>query len=408
MTSRHDAKEQISKQVFRVEERSSLDRAQRVQQLHELGFTWADWDDEPYWIDQIVTLDRHTFEELEHASSMLWLIMDKAVRYIHRNHDLYSLLGIPTVLWTMLDENPVPAEGLISRYARFDFAVTQEGDIKLLELNADTPTGYVEASIATPWLCEQAGIVSQNVQMKKLIAAAWAIEQPDTAACVDYGSHLEDSGTIEALVRHSGRHIPCIDCLDISIDEGIVKAGDGRTIHRMFALYPKEWMAVDDGGDALAYAIEAGHLQLFNGPHSLLLQSKGLLAAVWGLYELGLLFNKDEREAIDNYMLPAYNKSVFSGDFVSKSMFGREGGSVRMFDAEGKLDVEDKDGFDTSVMFPSVYQRRAELPRIQTAMGELHLLTGMFVINGKPCGLLGRAGGLITGNSSHFIALGVR
>lgn len=43
-----------------------------------------------------------------------------------------------------------------------------------------------------------------------------------------------------------------------------------------------------------------------------------------------------------------------------------------------------------------------------TAEGELHLLTGMFVINGTPCGLLGRAGGPITGNASHFIALGVR
>ena len=29
--------------------------------------------------------------------------------------------------------------------------------IKLLELNADTPTGYVEAAIATPWMCEQMG-----------------------------------------------------------------------------------------------------------------------------------------------------------------------------------------------------------------------------------------------------------
>jgi glutathionylspermidine synthase len=394
--------------VFKVGAPSKLSRTHRVQQLHDLGFTWADWDDEAYWIDQIVTMHSDTYEELEQASSMLWHILDKAVRYIHRNHDLYSLLGIPSILWTILDERPLPAEGLISRYARFDYAVTHDGTIKLLELNADTPTGYVEASIATPWLCEQAGILSRNSQMRELVAAAWAVERPDTAACIAYGSHKEDSGTIEALVRHSGLEVHCVDCLDLWVDDGILKDSEDRVIERLFALYPKEWMAVDEGGDALAYAIETDHLQLFNPPHSILLQSKGLLATVWGLYELGLLFNEEERKAIANYMLPTYNKPVFAGDFVSKSMFGREGGSVRLFNGEGKLEIEDQDGFDTSVLFPSVYQKRVELPRIHTSAGEFHLLTGMFVINGKPCGLLGRAGGPITGNASHFIALGVR
>ncbi|MNP67172.1 Glutathionylspermidine synthase [compost metagenome] len=89
-------------------------------------------------------------------------------------------------------------------------------------------------------------------------------------------------------------------------------------------------------------------------------------------------------------------------------MFGREGGSVRLFDAEGQLELEDQEGFDSSKLFPTVYQKRADLATINTAEGEFHLLTGMFVLNGTPCGLLGRAGGLITGNASHFIALGVK
>ena len=107
-------------------------------------------------------------------------------------------------------------------------------------------------------------------------------------------------------------------------------------------------------------------------------------------------------------MLPTYNKPVFQGNFVSKSMFGREGGSVRLFDKQGELEVEDRDGFDRSVLFPIVYQKRAELARIQTAKGEFHLLTGMFMLNGEPGGMLGRAGGPITGNTSHFIPLGVK
>ncbi|AIQ49916.1 glutathionylspermidine synthase [Paenibacillus sp. FSL R7-0273] len=396
------------KSVFELLDQSGLERAPRVEQLRELGFTWADLEEEEYWLDAIAVMSAGTYRELAAASEKLWSILDKAVRYVHHRQDLYELLGIPPVLWQMLDDTPLPEPGLISRYARFDFAVSDEGAIKLLELNADTPTGYVEASIATPWICKQAGIGSPNGAMKELLAAAWGIERPDTAACVAYGSHQEDSGTIEALVRHSGLDIKCVDCLDLWIDQGRVYDGQNRRIERMFALYPKEWMAVDEAGDALAYAVETGSLQLFNGPHSILLQSKGLIAAVWGMYELGLLYNEEEREAISRYILPTYNKPVFSGSFVSKSVFGREGGSVRLFDDSGELELEDEEGFDSSVLFPTVYQKRAELARIQAAEGELHLLTGMFVINGKPCGLLGRAGGPITGNASHFIALGVR
>lgn len=398
----------MSGSVFEVVGQPDPDRESRVKELHELGFTWADLEEEQYWIDQIVFMQRSVYEELEQAAKALWSILDKTVRYVHRRPDLYELLGIPPLLWPMLDETPLVEPGFISRYARFDFAVSNDGSIKLLELNADTPTGYVEASIATPWILRRAGFESPNEGMKDLVAAAWAADQPDTAACVAYGSHLEDSGTIEALVRHSGRDMKCEDCLELWIDEGDLKNKNGEIIRRMFALYPKEWMAVDDAGEAMAYAIETGRLSLINPPHSLLLQSKGLMAAAWGLYELGLLFDEKEREAISAYMLPTYNKPVISGGFVSKSMFGREGGSVRMYDTEGRLELEDEEGFDSSVLFPSVYQKRAELAKIETAKGELHLLTGMFVINGTPCGLLGRAGGPITGNASHFIAIGVK
>lgn len=394
--------------VFEVLGKPHSNRASRIATLNELGFTWADIGEEAYWIDQVVGMKRATYDELVQASTVLWKVLDRSVRYIHKNRGLYELIGIPEVLWTMLDELPLPEEGLISRYARFDFAIDHEGNMKLLELNADTPTGYVEASIATPWMCGQQSLESPNREMKKRVAEAWGIEQPDTAACIAYGEHLEDSGTIEALVRHSGLDIACRDCLELYVDQGELKDIEGRAIRRMFALYPKEWMAVDDGGDALAYSIETGGLTLFNGPHSILLQSKGLMAVVWGLYELGQLYSEEEREAISRYMLPTYNKAVFEGSFVSKSMFGREGGSVRLFDDAGRLEIEDREGFDTSTLFPAVYQKRAELARIQTAEGELHLLTGMFVINGKPCGMLGRGGGPITGNASHFIAIGVK
>lgn len=100
-------------------------------------------------------MEQSTYNELILAASTLWRVFDKAVRYVKGNRALYQQLSIPEVLWDGLDRLQLNDIGVISRYARFDFTVDEQGRIKLLELNADTPTGYVEAAIATPWLCEQ-------------------------------------------------------------------------------------------------------------------------------------------------------------------------------------------------------------------------------------------------------------
>ncbi|MBP1963712.1 glutathionylspermidine synthase family protein [Paenibacillus aceris] len=395
--------------VFEVIGTPSPEREHRVQQLAELGFTWANLEDEAYWIDQVVLMEQQTYAKLIVAAESLWRVFDKAVRYVKGNRSLYEQLSIPEVLWDGLDRLELNDIGAISRYARFDFTVNQQGEIKLLELNADTPTGYVEAAIATPWLCEQIGLVSPNAEMKNLIRAAWDIEAPDFAACIAYGRHAEDTGTIDALVAHSGRTMTCVDCLDLWIDEGVVKVGDHQIISNMFALYPKEWMGIDDGGEALSYAIEEQFIQLFNPLHAVILQSKGLQALIWELHKKNsAMFTLDEHKAIAAYMLPTFFSPELSGDYVSKSMFGREGGSVELYDATGVLEVKDEAGFDTSVFFKRVYQQRADLPEIGFAHGNRHLLTGLFVLGGTPCGLLGRAGGKITGNASQFVPIGVK
>jgi glutathionylspermidine synthase len=395
--------------MFEVVGQPEANRAARMKELYELGFTWANIEDEPYWIDQLIALRKDKFLELFGASQKLWHIFDKAARFVIGRRDLYALLSIPEVLWDALDWIQPNPRGQLSRYARFDFTLTTEGAIKLFELNADTPTGYVEASVVTPWMCNQYEIWTPNTGMAAQVKAAWAIENPAYAACVSYGKHLEDSGTIDMLVHHSGLPVKCIDCLDLWVDEGIVRGGDDRPVQSLFALYPKEWMAIDQGGEAMAYAIEMGNLQLYNSVHAIILQSKGLQALIWGLHELkSNFFTHEEHDWIEAYMLPTYNKAVFRGDYVSKSMYGREGGSVRVYDRNGDLELADQEGFDTSQFFQNVFQKRAELTPIKLDQGTLRLVTGVFVINGAPCGLLGRAGGLITGNSSHFVAIGVK
>ena len=66
--------------VFEILDQSELERGPRVKALYELGFTWADLEDEEYWLDAIAVMRRDTYKELEEwrktnqlADSLGWL-----------------------------------------------------------------------------------------------------------------------------------------------------------------------------------------------------------------------------------------------------------------------------------------------------------------------------------------------
>ena len=52
--------------------------------------------------------------------------------------------------------------GLFSYFTRFDFIVNGD-DIKLIEVNCDTPTGYLEPSVANEVLCRYHDVNHPNI-----------------------------------------------------------------------------------------------------------------------------------------------------------------------------------------------------------------------------------------------------
>ena len=61
--------------------------------------------------------------------------------------------------------------GLFSYFTRFDFIVNGE-DIKLIEVNCDTPTGYLEPSVANEVLCRYHDVNHPN-HIEEHIVQAW-------------------------------------------------------------------------------------------------------------------------------------------------------------------------------------------------------------------------------------------
>lgn len=130
------------------------------------------------------------------------------------------------------------------------------------------------------------------------------------------------------------------------------------------------------------------------------------------MQEAGEFFHADERAVIERHMLPTYFENRFMGktDYVTKPIFGREGGGVVLFDAQGA--IVEKDQEELYWEQPMIYQKRVELPAISVetegGMYEGRLLWGSFWIGGKPSAIVARVGGRITNNMSYYLPVGIQ
>jgi glutathionylspermidine synthase len=237
--------------------------------------------------------------------------------------------------------------------------------------------------------------------------------------------HEEDAGTTKYLLQQSGLEAQFVPLADLRLDEDSLAAlktdGEAWDLHRidvLYRLHAFEKLAEEcdeEGfptGAHILDLIARRRLAVVNPPQGFLAQTKALQALIWNLHEAGEFFTEAEQAAIARYMLPTYLENRFIGQsgYVTKPIFGREGGGVVLCDASGVAEEQDHEAFYWEQ--PMIYQRRVELQPItvQTLRGtyEGHLLWGSFLIDGHASALVARVGGRITGNLSYFLPVGVK
>ena len=98
----------------------------------------------PYW-DESVYYEFRMEEilEIEKATAELWDLCLGAVQHVMDNR-MYHLFNIPEWVVPYIERTWIEDHAAI--YGRFDFSV-KDGQVKLLEFNADTPTSLYEAGI---------------------------------------------------------------------------------------------------------------------------------------------------------------------------------------------------------------------------------------------------------------------
>ena len=283
-----------------------------------------------------------------------------------------------------------------SLYGRFDFAYGGHGPAKLLEFNADTPTGLYESGFFQwPWMHDQvaAGVLPPcdqfNSIQDKLIARFMAMFEPGIrvhfSCCKDTD---EDRATVKyledcAVQAGLDPHFVFIDDIGLSDDHYFVDT-DKVVIEHLFKLYPYEDMFQEDFGPALTY----DKVSFIEPQWKVILSNKAILPVLWHLAPghpnlLPAFFEDD----------PA---SQSLSDYVRKPFFSREGENIEVV-RDGILHTFSDGAYGDG---PFIRQAFTEIPKF----GEDYAVIGSWVIGDEPAGIgIREDRGLITQNLSRFI-----
>jgi len=405
-------------------------RAKLYHPLREAGvFTWDWMYGEEYALASLHTITDEFRREIAQATELLGPIFTKTVDVIQNGDEaLFRELGIPPEAYQAVRLSVL--QGMPTVVGRFDFAYTPQG-LKMLEFNSDTPTSIVEAYYANGHAARFFGAGDPNEGMNRHLQEAFqgVVESyrqfgyPTERiffSALDW--HEEDAGTTRYLLKQSGLQGQFVPLANLRVDEDRMFALVGeemQPVDLLYRLHALEKLAEDQDTDGyrtgahILDLVAARKLAIINPPSAFLAQTKALQALIWNLQEEGSSFyTSEEREVIRTYMLPTYMENVFRGrsDFVSKPIFGREGGGVTLYGADGAVMERDREEFYWEQ--PMIYQELAPLQtlEVETLKGPYagHLLWGSFLIGGKSSAVVARVGGKITGNLSYFLPVGMR
>lgn len=269
-------------------------------------------------------------------------------------------------------------------YGRFDFSWDGEGDPKLLEYNADTPTALLEASVVQwHWLEDvKQGADQFNSLHEKLIARWKAIGSGSLHLACAKDSE-EDFGTTEYLrdcALQAGWDARPLFIEDLGWDGGRFLDLEEEPVETLFKLYPWEWLAREDFGAHLL----ARPAAIIEPAWKMLLSNKALLVLLWEM-------NYGHRNLLPAYFTP----QRFGADYVRKPLLSREGANVTI---RSRGVVREQPGGYGGEGF--VYQGIAPLP----VFDGHYPVMGAWIVGDEPAGLgIREDDSPITRNTSRFI-----
>ncbi|MBW3493195.1 glutathionylspermidine synthase family protein [Bacillus sp. FDAARGOS_1420] len=388
---------------------------------------WSDLYECEYSLFHVFPITEQTMKQLQVATERMGKIFFKTARILRNlsNEQLLEL-GFPTASLPFIRLKRMYPESVISR---FDFALTDDNRIKMLEFNSDTPTFIVECFQMNGKVCEELGYDNPNANQERLLSSgitkavmefAKGMEDPNVVFTAHH-EHIEDWNTtmyLSGLCHVENKVMPMTE-LRITADALVDR--DGVPIDILYRqTYPIEDLIEDQDpetgdlvGMELLQLVKEGKLCIINPLSAFLLQPKSIQCLIWGLAEEGAFYTSEEQKWIKEYMLPTYlEPDLFFGKspFVQKPSFGREGGTITIRDKDTNVMI--RNAHETYKSSLPIFQKYTDLPVVflETEKGieKLSYVFGAFLIAGKASSIGIRAGEKITGNESYYLPVGIK
>ncbi|WP_143305465.1 glutathionylspermidine synthase family protein [Chitinophaga vietnamensis] len=358
------------------------------QAVEKLGFGFHTAD-VPYWDESAYySFTMSEVLNIEQATQAMWDLCLGAAQHVMDNN-LYHLFGIPEFIIPYIERSWEEDHPAI--YGRFDFCY-KNGQLKLLEFNADTPTSLYEAGIVQWfWLQDFDKTKDQFNSIHEKLIDGWKYLQeylrPGKLHFSCLKQTLEDLTNTEymrdcAIQAGIDTKLVFIDDIGWDTNNRIFVDMEEEPIKNIFKLYPWEWLVKEDFGRNIledsnrAYWIEPGW--------KMLLSNKAILPILWELYP-----NHPN-------LLPAYFDAHGMKRFVKKPILSREGANIDLVD-NGQL-LQNSGGSYGREGY--VFQELFELPSYD---GKYPVI-GSWVIAQQAAGMgIREADTLITDNKSRFI-----
>jgi glutathionylspermidine synthase len=406
-------------------------REKRKQFYSEVKDYWPDMYGQEYSLYDMKEISSDTKQEILLASQKISHIFFKTAHLLRTLDDETLLqMGFPKQTLSFIRLKKMQTESVISR---LDLVKT-ENELKVLEINSDTPTFIKELFHINGLVCKEWHVQNPNEGMehhlanavKQAIFDAYSQLNKEDFPYIVFTSHEEseeDTYTVYYLQQLSGlpaTFVP-LHMLKIVADDGLYDIEGNRIDILYRQTFPIENLITDvdpntgeNVGEMLMDLVAKNKLAIVNPPSAFLLQSKAVQAVIWGLYEENSPFYTAEEHAwIGQYFLPTYlepDAFLTRGEkYVKKPCFGREGDTVEVY-ANGKKVMEDANKSYTEYL--AIYQKYIDLPKttFMSEKGEQegHLMIGSFLLNGKPSSIGYRVGAQITDNLSYYLPVGLQ
>lgn len=331
-------------------------------------------------------------DQIEAATADIFEKCIAVAEHVIKN-DLWDEFFIPKeyaelIKWSWNEDMP-------SFYGRMDLAFNN-GDIKFMEFNADTPTSLLEASVIQwYWLqdydstLDQFNSIHEKLQAHMQVCAPY-LYHPNvlTFACAnDYLEDLMTTKYLQDVANQAGLRTDFVYMDEIGVDDkGEFYKKNGVPLSNIFKLYPYEWMFHEEFGKYL------------NSSKETTMWIEPAYKALWSNKMLLVYLHKLFPDC--KYILPAeYSAKEVAyrpGAYVQKPIYSREGANVKIVKNIEVLE-------ETS----GEYGEEGYVIQDYTALPDFdgnHPVIGSWLVGGVPAGMgIRESDGLITSNTSRFV-----